>query len=315
MRISKKSDLHRITVLLDCISIPDFSNRIIRILNNPQSGIVVEYLSLPVNILLIFRWPWILIKSHSKIVHYLWGDHHPLVYIFTKILGKKVIVHWVGTDVMWAISKKRNIIHRVLRTIANRMIDMHLTVFEPLSDELETLGIKAKIVPLIPDMSTSKRERIWPQEDRVLVYLPEKNQDIYGKEDVFRLAHELSSVDFLITYNNGEGLPKLPNVKYLGIVDNMDIVWEQIKLYLRLTKHDGLSHTVLEALARGKHVVWTQKFPYCHQGRTFNESKDAIMKILSQNQPNIEGMEYVNANFEPSKILENLKQKYLEVLS
>jgi len=94
----------------------------------------------------------------------------------------------------------------------------------------------------------------------------------------------------------------------------MDIVWKQIKIYLRLIKHDGLPHTVLEALARGKHVVWTYKFPYCYEVGTVEEAKEAIMAILNKNKPNIDGMHYVHAHFSSSKIMESLKQKYLEVL-
>jgi len=291
-----------------------FSERLIKVTAN--SGVSLKGFTLPKRKSSdVLGWAWKLKRSKSKIVHYLWGSYHPLIYIIPKLLGRKVIIHWIGSDVMDATSNKEGSFYTLLQKIAYRMVDMHLADFEPLVDELKLLGVHATVVPLAPDIPLLQEGVTWPSEDKVFVYLPETRQEFYGSDIVFHLAQELPDVGFLITRHSGEGAPQLPNIKYLGWVDDMETVWREIKVYLRLTKHDGLSHTVIEALARGKHVIWTYEYAFCHRARTFQEAKDALRNILRQNQPNIEGMSYARSQFEPAKIVENFEQKYLEVLS
>lgn len=280
-----------------------------------ESGVKVEEVALPEKKTDVLRGAWRLKRAEPKIVHYLWGSSHPLIYIIPKLLRKKVIIHWIGTDVLHVTSMKEGIFDTLLRKIAYKMVDLHLVEFEPLASELRPLGIEAKVIPLMPDMPLLQEDITWPSKDAVLVYLPERRPEFYGSSIVFRLAEELPEIKFLIVAHAGEGAPQLPNVKYLGWVNDMEGVWEQVKVYLRLTKHDGLSHTVIEALARGKHVIRSREFPYCRQARTFKEAKDALKDILRQNQPNIEGMHYVRSQFEPSKIAQEYRNIYLKLLS
>jgi len=301
----------KIIVHIDSTS-PIFFNRLKNAMN--KSGVKVQKLTLPKRKANVFRWAWRLKRSEPKIVHYLWGGHNPLIYIISKLLGKKVIVHWIGTDVWFVASNKEWSINTLLRKIAYRMVDLHLAVSKALANELKPLGIDAIVVPLIPDMPLLQEDITWPSENVVLVYLPEKRPEFYGSSIVFRLAEELPQIKFLIVAHTGEGAPHLPNIEYLGWI-NLETIWRQVKIYLRLTKHDGLPNMIIEALARGKRVIWSYQYPFCHQAHTFEEAKDALENILRQNQPNIEGMHYVQCKFEPSKIAQNYRDIYLKVLS
>ena len=290
-----------------------FAERLIRQL--ASSGVNAKELALPKKKLDALIWTWKMRKSKPKIVHYLWGSHHPLVYIIPKLLRRKVIIHWIGTDVIYATSSKEDSFNALLRKISYKMVDMHLVVIQRLADELSSLGIDAKVVPLVPNMPLPQEDITWPAQDQALVSLPEARLEFYSSSLVFQLAEKLPEIKFLIVAHSGEGAPQLPNIKYLGRVDDMETVWKQVKVYLRLTKHDGLPQTLIEALARGKHVIWSYEYPFCHQAYTFKKAKDALRDILRRNQPNIEGMHYVHTHFESSKVVQSYKNIYLKVLN
>ena len=300
---------NRLIVCIDC-SLPVFSGRLIRVL--ADLGIKTEALVLSEGKLKALKNLSGLLGSKSKIVHFLYGGYPPLVYIIPKLFGKKVIVHWIGTDVLDASSQKRK---RLFWGMAHGIVSLHLTDFEPLAEELKSLRIDAAVISLVPDVFTSQENIAWPTDNRVLAYMPEKRPEFYGSNLVFQLAEELADLKFLVIGHSGKGAPQLPNVQYLGVIDNLEPVWQQTKIYLRLTKHDGLSNMVLEALARGRHVIWSQKFPHCYYARTLEEARNAVQNILKLDKPNIEGTQYARAEFDPLKIGQVIKQKYLELLS
>jgi len=273
----------------------------------------VRQLDLPEGKIDLFKWTWKLGTSKPSIVHYLGGYHHPLIYLIPKFLGKRVIVHWIGTDALYATTNRAITPTNLLRRVAHRVVDLHLAVFEPLANELESLGINAVVVPLIPNMASSPIEMTWPSENTILVYLPEGREEFYGGSVVFRLAEELTNLRFLMLSNSGEGMPKLQNTEFLGRVDDLATVWKRVKVYLRLTKHDGLAHMVIEALARGKHVVWSYEYPFCHQARTIEQARDALQDILDNNQPNTQGMDWAQRTFNPSKMAQTYRNIYLGI--
>lgn len=300
---------HPISIYIDPNPNPLFSERVIDVLSS--SGIRTQKLYLPKKKSEIFKWSLALIKSKTKIIHYFWGSYHPFIYIIPKLLGKKVIIHWIGSDVLDAISNhKRKGTYWLLQKIAYKIVDSHLADFQPLADELESLGIKASLIPLIPDLPLFQENISWPVENNVFVYLPETRHEFYGSDIIFQLAEEMTDINFFITRHSGKNAPFLPNIKYYPWVDDLEAIWEQTKVYIRLTKHDGLSHTVIEALARGKHVIWSYEFPYCYQAKTFKEAKYALREIFTQNQPNIGGVNYVQSEFQPFKISKLLKTIY-----
>ena len=145
----RKSDENKLAVYIDSSS-PMFSDRLIKVMNN--SEIKAEKLAPPKGKLNVLGWAWRLRRSKPKIVHYLWGGHHPLIYMIPKLLGKKVIVHWIGSDVLHATSNREGTFNTLLQKIAYKTVDMHLVDFEPLANELKLLGIEAKVVPLMPDI-------------------------------------------------------------------------------------------------------------------------------------------------------------------
>jgi len=288
---------------------PHFSRKITAVLN--QSGIKAEEMAMPKNKTELLAWIWKIKKSKASIIHFLWGGRNPVIYAIPKLLGKKVIIHWIGKDV--SNVKNRSRLKLTFQKIAFNVADKHLTDFEPLQSELKDLGIESEVVTLFPNINQEKKI-VWPQGNRVHIYLPENDHEFYGSNTVFRLIKEMSDVEFLITGHSGRNAPNLPNVQYLGWIDDLDSrVWNKVKVYIRLIKYDGLSHSVVEALSRGKHVIWTYKFPHCFKARDFEETKNALREIFKKDKSNIEGARYAQSQFTLSKTVKSFKRIYKEL--
>lgn len=62
---------------------------------------------------------------------------------YAKLIGKKVINHWIGTDVLHAVGGE-------VGYLGHPFIDHHFVCYEPLKDELQTIGIESTVLPIIP---------------------------------------------------------------------------------------------------------------------------------------------------------------------
>jgi hypothetical protein len=306
----QKHNNYNIIVHINCLN-PIFSERLIKLMGG--SKVKFKSFELKNKRSDIFIWLYDIWRSKCDIVHVLWGGYNPIIYVLMKALGKKVIVHWIGGDVSLAVSTRKGrfgALRFFVRRMVFKIVDRHLVDFQPLAEELKILGINAQVLSLYPDISGLSDNNSWPELNKVFVYLPETRQEFYGGETIFNLARSLPDVEFLITRNTGETAPHLPNMKFMGFVDDMGSIWKQSKIYVRLTEHDGLSHTVIEALSRGKHVIWSHEYPFCFKASTFEDVKNAIQLILQRDQPNMSGVEYVQQKFSPSKMAEDYFSLY-----
>lgn len=286
-----------------------FANRMVKILN--ENNVSVEKLVIPKHKREVISYIVKLLDPRIKVVHYIYGGYNPVVYIIPKLLGKKVIIHWVGTDVL---SANRKGIYGFFQKIAYKIADRHLTDFELLARELSLIGIKAQVVQLIPNLQIPKSD-YWPKENSVYIYLPEWRHKFYGSDIIFRLIEEMPHINFLITAHSGKDAPNLPNVKYFGYIDNLDFaIWKNVKVYLRLTKHDGLSHSVIEALSNKKYVIWSFEYPHCFKANTLEEVKTCLNKIFNIDKPNFEGFNYVKQEFNLQKLVTCLKGVYFDLI-
>ena len=230
--------------------------------------------------------------------------------IFSKLLGKKAICHWVGTDVLLAISKKR---YKYLIKSINSFVDMHLAGSETLIEELKNIGIEASLMPLIPK-TINVFVKPFPKKFRVLSYIPDERADFYGEPIIDKLAKEFPKVEFLIVGGKGAKEKKPSNIKYLGW-KNMASIYPKVNVLLRVPKHDGLSLMVLEALAYGRQVIYSNKFPYCHYCKNYKEIKETLKSIIKNPLVNYEGINYVRKNYNSDKIIQKLITIYKKLLT
>lgn len=186
--------------------------------------------------------------------------------------GRPAIMLWIGSDVTTIAERPSDLEQLHLRDIVHWATAPHLI------EELAALGISARYVPTaaaaVPSIITPM-----PSAFTVMTYLPAPRREFYGQKYVWKAASALPDVKFFVV---GRGEPEHnspPNVEYLGQVSDMESRLDAASVLLRLTRHDSLSQGVIEALARGRHVIWTYPYPGVIYTRSPNEAIDSLLKL------------------------------------
>lgn len=222
-------------------------------------------------------------------------------------LRKKVIVHWIGTDVL----RIREDYYRNPRKINGEC--ENLADAEWLADELKEVGIEAEVIPIVSENISFSCPPM-PKEHAVLTYIPSHRADFYGMDLVRRLAAALPEIRFYIVANDGENdADKLPNIVYKGFVDSekmRELMTESTVLF-RYPEHDGLSRMVFEALAAGRRVVYKYHYPYAITPASDKyEDILAALKSVLDEEPSVdhEASEYIKTELSREKMLARYKK-------
>lgn len=191
----------------------------------------------------------------SDLIYLIGGDIRPnRFYHLALLLKKKIIFHWVGSDIL-DMKAWRDLGRQFSPYLVNRVT--HWAEVNWTANELKELGLTSQVVPLTPaDFPEEVREL--PDKFVILTYLPTGKADFYGEATIVELARKFPGIVFLAvaaqTIDRNPEWP--PNLISVGWVDNMNEFYSEVVLMIRLTRHDGLSFMVLEALAHGRHVIW-----------------------------------------------------------
>ncbi len=233
-------------------------------------------------------------------------------FVFTKLFGKKNICHWIGTDVLEIINNKS---FQKIRYFLSKFIDVDIAVTENLINELKGVGIKSKLMPIVSNLDNIKIAP-FSKKFTVLTYIPQNRLEFFNFEIILALIKKNPNIQFLILANSGEGLPKYDNLKYIKWCEDASKYYYHTTVVLRIPKHDGLSLTVIEALASGRYVIWNYPFPYCHYSPPDVDNIQSVLEEIRKNPVmNYEGSNYVKKNYSISRIVKNdLFNLYNEVL-
>lgn len=230
-----------------------------------------------------------------------------LCFTFMRLTRRRIIIHWIGTDVLT--------LSPLFAKCFSRLGNMHLSQAPWLVEELKAKGVVSRWLPIVPSL-VAVCEPL-PRMLTVLTYLGsrESKNDFYGKEDTEELIKRFPDVNFLIVGKVGrESKLNLSNVSYLGLVESerMNDVYNSSTVLLRLTKHDGLSFMVLEALNRGRYVIWTKDFPYCYMAKDSSEAIEYFEALRGVNIVNEHGIKFINDSFD-NKWVGRLVNEYRRV--
>jgi hypothetical protein len=218
----------------------------------------------------------------------------PRIFDVCKAVRRRVIKHWVGSD--------------VLRAREPRVVEQHATglvedwaVSAKLVEELRHAGIAAKQVSLSA-LNPVDLQPMPPEPLTVLAYLPSSKFEFYGGDIVLSLAERFADTRFLIVGNDGAGRVAPSNVTFLGYRTDMEAIYARSHVLLRLPQHDGLSFMALEALNHGREIIWNQPFEASRLALTENEAAAHLRDLRSRLRagelsPNIRGREYVLAQY------------------
>jgi hypothetical protein len=197
--------------------------------------------------------------------------------------GRRVLMHWVGTDVLFARRAERR------GRVSARLRRSHHWADAPwLIDELGALSLKVAEHPLPMPIAVGHPLPL-PDEPAVLIFLPAAPHRAYDVDGTREVVAALPDVRFLLV---GGFEISAENVENLGFVEDMAAVYARASLFLRLVRHDGLSHSVVEALSYGRQVVWKYSLPGVTRAATTGEAIAAIRghtrAPLALNEPGIE---------------------------
>ncbi len=251
------------------------------------------------------------IQNHN-IVHFIFSPTVTPIGIISlmkmKRKHKKIIITWIGTDVLWA---KTKFFKTILAKFGNNLVDLNLCVSPNLKKELEEIKIKVKLQSL-PFFSLYEIRPV-SNYNKVLVYLPDKLEymwDFFQGNIIKKLVKEFPEVEFIILGNSGKKFQE-KNVKSIEWANNMEELYAQSKAVIRLPKHDGLSNTILEALSMGRTMITSNSsIPHCNEVTNYEEIKKILADTLEKPVLNNEGSKYVFKNYNLEKIIDELISIY-----
>lgn len=228
-----------------------------------------------------------------------------------KALGKKIIIHWIGTDVLIA-GKKYLDTGKVINSDV-----INLAVSEELCKELRNIGVNSEYVPIVPPCIPYPPAPEMPKSHAVLAYLPKGREDFYGWQQIKFLAGRFPNIPFYIVANDGLEVKNIPsNIKFKGFLPHSELekLYSQISILLRLTEHDGLPVMMLEAQGMGRKVIHYNNFPFVMSPA--DKSDQALLELFSKlvsTPPKLDtaAKEYVDKTFSFSNILSIYMEKGL----
>ncbi|MFC1508426.1 hypothetical protein ACFL60_01925 [Candidatus Omnitrophota bacterium] len=269
-------------------------------------------------------------STNQDIIYWIQGRgpelfRNPRIWIAKKPM---LIIHWVGTDVLREMNRKpRTIKGKVYWKLWDILFKrkhglggiLNLAGAPWLVEELSTCGIKAHCLPIstlnIDDMP--KVDDSLEREIDFLSYLPYNSFDFYGGNTIIRIAERMKGYNFTIVQpdilktEESNFSECSSNVTVIPKVDfsEMQKVYSKAKCFLRFTKHDGLSLSVLESLYFKMQVFWTNKFPYVHHVTTddIGNLQQRMVDAVVMWEPNNRGHEFVMEEYSVSRCAEQLR--------
>ncbi len=222
-------------------------------------------------------------------------------------LKKRIVFHWVGSDVMLAKEAftKNQIDPDYIREVK------HITDTPWLVDELASIGITAQFIPLKACKVDLGSGSEMPDKFSILTYIPQNKEQFYGIDYIIHLAEKFPETEIRIAGMASYSKPLPGNITLLGWIENMSEEIQRNAICIRIPEHDGLSFFVLESLANQRYVIYNQKFDpciYAYDDQSLQEKVgELILRFERSELPgNLEGSAYVLKNFNEAEIVQKI---------
>lgn len=219
------------------------------------------------------------------------------------LFGKRIIFHWVGSDVLAAREDIHNDTFK--QSYISRVT--HLSDAPWLTEELATFGITSKWIPL--PLNFRKTENVpMPAKFSILSYIPKGKEKFYGFDSLIWLAEKLPDVEIKIAGMSvyDEKIPN--NIRLLGWVNNMEEEIRKSSVSLRIPEHDGLSFFVIESLMNQRYVIYNKRFDPCIYADDDHSLLQQILELKGRHEndelrENKAGREYILTHFKEADII------------
>ena len=246
--------------------------------------------------------------------------------------NKKIIIHWIGTDVLiWSnkltkYNNMRSYLHyRLWRWMIKhkqRKGDLHNYAGSTwLKSELSSIGISSEVLPItsVSEELVHSYRRVNNRKYDFVSYVPLSRYDFYNGDLIIQIAKIMPDKKFLIIHPDANDLKDVHNicpgnVRVYPKIDfyKMQKLLANAKCFLRFTKHDGLSLSVLEALLAEQQVFWTYQFPDTHKVELSSTPNDVLIQslrtVVEEWEPNESGRSNVLKNYTISAMAERYEK-------
>jgi len=250
---------------------------------------------------------------------YTWGGRISMGKFLwvARLMGKeKIVMLWSGSDVLFA----RNELASGLRApwITDRI---HWAVSPWVAEEVRALGLACEHVHAyaIPQVANPKP---LPKRFSVLLYVADAAKaELYGWDRMVEVAAKLPKVQFnLCGLPPGQNLIGPSNISIQHWTDDFAPVLEGSTVYYRPVRHDGLSFSVLEALAHGRHVLYSYPLTGCVHVASVPEACRQLELLLDMHESgmlrrNEEGRRYVAEHYAPDMVRSELLQRWEAIIN
>lgn len=219
-----------------------------------------------------------------------------------------LVMYWQGTDVEKCAADLAGPHSGRVRDALNAY--EHWAGSQPLVDELADLGVPAQRADFPFERVAGIGEAPpLPGEFVVLTYIPDARPDFYGGHQILEAARAVPLARFRVMGGSGAWARNVPeNVSFLGWVDDPVTVMGDASCLVRVPAHDSIGGTVKEALALGRHVIYSREIPHT----TYVEHADtdglvrALEALLERHQRgelsvDTEAAGWARAEFDPDR--------------
>lgn len=292
------------------LGIPYFAKKIAQ--NLAEFDNKNNYLFLDTNVSFLDKFKYLIHIFSTDIVYSIGGTLTGSKTIsLALILKKKIIMHWVGTDVLLAKKSFKD------NTVQSNYIKKvsHFAEVYWIREALSLININAEIVQFVTLEGKISCSKELPKKFSILSYVVTGMEAFYGMDYLIKVAQHFPNIIINIVgiSKYHEILPK--NIKLLGWVNDMEEYYKNCVLYLRIPQHDGLAFSVLEALANARYVGYSHDFP----STFFIDSIEKLFNIVNDLKnkfdsgllkSNLEGTNFIKNNYSKKQVLNSLIEHF-----
>lgn len=232
-----------------------------------------------------------------------------------RFLGRKnIVILWCGSDVLYA--KEDLKAGKLSSWVAEKI---HWAASPVLTEEVRAFGVECKYVQ-VSFVDPVKDIEPLPAKFSVLAYVPGLQKGpLYGLDQIQRVAKAMPDVEFnIVGWPQGDHLTGPPNLKVHGLIRDLRPFFRQTIVVWRPVQHDaGVSFMVLEALAQGRHVIYSYPFPACIKASTAESAQLELERLCSLHASgslnlNDAGIKIASEEFSPQRVRSTLLRKWAE---
>lgn len=218
----------------------------------------------------------------------------------------KVIIHWIGTDVLNCAAFKESGEKELFEKLKQPNV-VHLAENQEMRKEVLDLGVPrvtlcpvaSRIQPEVLPLPTKMNGELHPLFS---VYMPPQRHDFFNKDLIMQVAAKTPELNYIFyAYSDGQkSTPLTENVMGWGKIPDgvYQTLIKQSTGHLRLVEHDGISLTMVEFCMAGRYFITNQERPHTIKcGLNVDEVVARVREVALKKTPNKVAARYYAENF------------------